>query len=134
MVSKKSTGRSAVITGLIIGLATQLLSVALIAYLIYNESVEMTFGIDMAYLVLTISTALGGTVAARKSGKQIAVTAAIAIGLNTLFLAAISILVFGGFGNSALPGLLCILIGYLLSCAICITKGKKSRKRKMRAV
>ena len=134
MALKRSAGKSAILVGFIVGLVIQMLAAALIAYLIYSERIEPGAGKYLAYAALVVGTAIAGIVPSIKCGSKIAVTAALAIGLDALVLAAIGILLFDGFGSGTLTGLLCILIGYLLSCAICIMRGKKRGKRKRLAV
>ena len=130
---KRSAGKH-VLVGIGVSILVVLLSGMLLAYLVHIEKLEPSAGEVIRYPVLILAAAVGSYIAAAGSERRIAVSAAAGAGGFALAMCAAGILFFEGLGKSTMPGVLCILVGYGISCAICIRKGNGRKKRKRLAV
>ena len=127
---RKQSGYSGVMIGVALGLICIVVSAVLISFFLSNEKINEETAANMTYPALIISTAVCSTIAGRRAGEKIALRAAMATMIHTLLILAAAILCFNGLGANMLIGLLCILIGYVIACAICIMNGSRRKKRK----
>ena len=123
-------GGRAIIGALTVCFVTGIGFVILISSLLSSEVLPESSMDICVYLALVLSAFFGALPAARGGDTRIAIRIA-AVGIvYGLILFAVGILVLDGSVNYLLRNLLCILIGCVVACAICIRKGKSKRGRR----
>lgn len=129
-VSTSLHGGRAVVIALLIGIVTTLLWISLITGLILSGSVSESASGLLCGAGLFLSSLIGATVAARGGDTKIAIRIATLGAAYALTLLTTGLLILDGpFVFRWINGL-CILLGCVTSCAICIRKRKIGRRRK----
>ena len=132
--TKRQGSLRVMVIGGVLAFVIQIISAAVIAYLILNEKMNAESNGALAYIILAVGAAIGAMMTAKKAKDKIALSAAGAVGIDVLLLGVTAVGFLDGLGECLVPGLLCILGGYVIACAICIMQGEKSGKRKRLAV
>lgn len=130
---KKRNTVTEIVKGVVMALGLTVLSVAILAAMIQNESVsEMSAGIWISVTVI-VSVMVGTIFAAVRIGERNAVVCGItALGYAFVLLAS-GILFFDGDIRGAGSRLLTILVGAAIGCTISMKKSVKKPKWKMRS-
>ena len=123
-------GGRAITVGVAISLLITITAVVLLSLLLLSGSVPES-GVNIGASVgLCLSALLGSIVAARGGDTKVAVRIAVFGTIYGLILFAIGILILDGPISHLPRNILCILIGCISACAICIRNRKVKPKRK----
>lgn len=130
---KKRNVALEIIKGIVVALVLTLLSVAILAALIQNESASEKSTDIWISVTAILSVMIGTLLSAVRIGEKNAVICGItALGYGFILLA-IGILFFDGNIRGIGGRLLAILVGGAIGCAISMKKSDKRAKRKVRS-
>lgn len=102
---------------------------AVASAMIVHETVSENTVKFFAFAIQLLATFTGGFTACKFAKGKYAITAGITAAVYCFVLVAISILTFDGQLTGFWLGVLAVVLGYVLSCATCITSGKGKRSR-----
>lgn len=130
---KKRNTVTEIVKGVVMALGLTVLSVAILAAMIQNESVsEMSAGLWISVTVI-VSAMVGTIFAAVRIGERNAVVCGITALGYAFVLLAFGILFFDGDIRGVGSRLLTILVGAAIGCTISMKKSVKKPKWKMRS-
>ena len=119
--------------GAVVSFVVTIISAVVITAMVSAGKISEWNG-SYVYVLIAVNTLIGSVVAGWKSSEKIAVIVGSTSGAYSLILIAVSILVFDGLGGKTLFCLLSVMVGAVVSCAICIRKGSGKKKRKRASV